>query len=195
MSKSLVELRQSSRVGLPERSYQLCLAPKLVAEVQALVSQLEDAQIAAEAQREGDEGAAKPKRLGEKFEVVEIRTRLAGLQQEMADHTGTLTLRGMTEGAWRLWVDEHPARKDNERDEALAYGMCNADALIDSMESFAHAWNGEPLGAGDWDFLRDNAAAGDIKAIAQLVVAMHETVVNIPKLLSSSLGILADASD
>lgn len=190
MSKSLAELRQSPRVGLPERSYRLCLAPKLVAEVQSLLSDLEDAQIAAVAQAEGDEGAAKPKRMGDASPAAKIRARLQELQSELDEHTGSLTLRGWDEGAWRLWVAEHPARKDNARDEQLAYGCCNADALIDSLAEFAHAWNGEPLGPGDWEFLRTNAAPGDVKALAQLVVIMHESVVDVPKLLSSSLGIL-----
>ena len=36
MSKSLAELRASSRTSLPERAYSLCLAQSLVAELQAL---------------------------------------------------------------------------------------------------------------------------------------------------------------
>lgn len=195
MSKSLAELRQSPRVGLPERSYQLCLAPKLVAEVQTLASELEDARLEALAQREGDEGAAKPKRMGEGTAAAKIRARLAELNDEIIEHTGTLTLRGITEGEWRLWVDENPAREGNARDEQIAYGCCDADALIDNLGRFAHAWNGEPMGDGDWEFLRNNSAAGDIKALASLVVAMHEMVVNIPKLLSGSLGILGSGSD
>lgn len=195
MSKSLAELRQSPRVGLPERTYQLCVASKVLGEFQSLLSDLEDAQLADAAKAEGDESAAPPKRMGDSPATAKIRARMTELNAELVEHTGTLTLRGLNEGAWRLWVDEHPAREGNERDDHIAYGYCNADDLIDSLASFAHAWNGDELGSGDWAFLADNAAPGDLKAIAQLVVKMHETVVNLPKLLSSSPEILAGESE
>lgn len=192
MSKSLAELRQSPRVGLPERTYPLCLASTLVGEVQALWSKLEDVE-AAEARTE--DGPTKPKRMGEPSESAKIRADLAKLQAEMVEHTGDLTLRGITEGDWRLWVDGNPAREGNERDAVVAYGMCNADALIENLSTFAAAWNGDALNAGDWDFIKSKAAPGDLKEIARTVVMMHEGTVNIPKLLSNSLGILAESSD
>lgn len=194
MSKSLAELRQSPRVGLPQRSYQLCVSSVILGEYQSLLAQLEDAEITAAAQADGDESKAPPKRAGVKSPAAKIRARLAELRDELAEHTGTLTLQGVTEGDWRIWVDAHPAREGNERDNTIAFGCCNADDLLDSLGTYAHAWNDEPLKAGDWDFLLANAAPGDIKTIAQLVVTMHESVVDIPKLLSSSLGILDAAT-
>lgn len=195
MSKSLAELRQSSRVGLPQRSYQLCVSSAILGEYQSLWAQLEDAEIAAVAQSEGDETKARPKRQAEASPAGKIRARLAELRDELAEHTGTLTLQGVTEGDWRLWVDAHPAREASERDATIAFGCCNADDLIDNLGTFAHSWNGEPLAPGDWDFLESNAAPGDVKTLAQLVVTMHESVVDIPKLLSSSLGILDASSE
>jgi hypothetical protein len=191
MSKTLAELRQSKRVGLPERTYQLCLAPKLVGEVQELISQLEDAEIAAEAQRSGDK-ASKPKRVADKSPVADLRAQLAALRDEMAEHTGTLTLRGTTEGAWREWTDEHPPRDEHARDKAIAYGVCNADDLLDALDSYAVAWNGENLSPGDWEWIVSTAAPGDLKSLVQLVIAMHETTVDVPKLLSGSLATLDD---
>lgn len=192
MSKSLAELRQSSRVGLPRRSYQLCVSSAVLGEYQSLLAQLEDAEAVAAAQAEGDESKAPPKRAGAKSPAAKIRARIAELRDELVEHTGTLILQGITEGEWRLWVDAHPAREGNDRDNTLAFGCCNADDLLDDLGTFAHSWNDEPLAPGDWDFLKANAAPGDLKALAQLVVTMHESVVDIPKLLSSSLGILAD---
>jgi hypothetical protein len=128
--------------------------------------------------------------MGEGSEVAKIRARLKELAAELEEHTGTLVLQGITEGDWRLWVDEHPAREGNERDEGIAFGCCNADALIDELGRFAHSWNGDTMAPGDWGFLAANAAPGDIKTLAQLVVTMHESVVDIPKLLSNSRGIL-----
>lgn len=193
MAKSLAELRQSPRVGLPERTYQLCLASTLVGEVQTLVSELEDAEVEA-ARNEDEAKTSRPKRAGESSPTVEIRKRLGALQAEMAEHTGTLTLHGVTEGQWREWVDGNPAREGNDRDKAIAWNCCNADALLDDLERYAKAWNGEDLKPGDWDFILSNAAPGDVKALVQIVVSMHEMAVNVPKLLSSSLGILAAES-
>ena len=195
MSKSLAELRQSSRVGLPTRSYPLCLAPKLAGEVQELLDELQAAMIREAAQTKGDESAAPPKRMGERLRSVEIRERLAEVQAEAEEHTGTLTLQGLTEGQWRLWCDEHPAREGNKRDEDIAHGYCNADDLIDNLTTFAHQWNGDDLKPGDWEFIRENAAPAEIKQLAELVVAIHENAVNLPKLLSRSLATLDDASD
>lgn len=194
MSKSLAELRTSPRVGLPERTYKLCVASTLVAEVQSLMNELEDVRTSEAAQRDGDEGSTRPRRMADSPASQTIRARLEALQTEMSEHTGDLTLQGMTEGDWRMWVDAHPPREGNERDDQLAYGFCNADALVDALESFTHAWNGEPLAAGDWAFLASNCAPGDIKAIASTVVQMHEAVVDLPKLLGNSLAILGAAS-
>lgn len=194
MSKSLAELRQSPRVGLPERTYALCLASTLVGEVQALLARLNDAEEIEGAAADGDT-ATKPKRMGEGSESAKIRKELAAVQAEMVEHTGDLKLRGLTEGEWRLWVDANPARENNDRDGAVTYGMCNADALLENLATFAVAWNGSPLDAGDWDFIRSKAAPGDLKEIARTVVMMHEGTVDVPKLLSSSLGIRAGSSD
>lgn len=195
MSKSLAELRQSSRVGLPTRSYPLCLAPKLAGEVQSLLDELQAAMIREAAQTKGDESAAPPKRMGERLRSAEIRERLAEVQAEAEEHTGTLTLQGLTEGQWRIWCDEHPAREDNKRDDEIAHGYCNADDLVDNLGLFAHQWNGEDLKAGDWEFIRENAAPAEIKQLASLVVAIHENAVNLPKLLNNSLATLDGESD
>jgi hypothetical protein len=195
MSKTLAELRQSPRVGLPTRTYSLCLAPQLMGEVQELFEAWQAAKVAEQAQREGDESAAPPKRMGGKAESAKIREQIVALSAEAEEHTGILTLRGFDEGAWRLWVDEHPAREGNKRDDEIAHGFCNADALIDGLEQFAHQWNGADMAAGDWAFIAENAAPADIKQIAELVVAMHENAVNLPKLLSSSLATLDAVSD
>lgn len=194
MSKSLAELRTSPRVGLPERTYSLCLASTLVGEAQALLAQLEDAVADEERAAEGD-AATKPKRMGQASETTKIRKELGKLRAEMVEHTGDLKLRGITEGEWRLWVDANPPREGNARDNAVTYGMCNADALIESLATYAAAWNDTALDAGDWDFIKSKAAPGDLKEIARIVVAMHEGTVNIPKLLSNSLGINAESSD
>lgn len=189
MSKSLAELRQSPRVGLPERTYSLCLASALVGEVQRLLNELEELAPGEE------DGPRPPKRMGDGGRVQEIRESLRALSEEMREHTGDLLIRGVDGGQWRLWVDANPPREDNARDTQLAYGVCNADALIDALGTFAAAWNGDPLAEGDWAFIASKAAPGDLMEIASLVVKMHEMVVDVPKLLSRSPGIIGDATE
>lgn len=205
MSKSIAELRKSPHVGLPERSYDLCLASTLTAEVQTLLSDLEDARAAAGA-RIDDDTPGKPKRMADGGAVKKIRARLTVVRDEMREHTGTLTLRGIDEGKWRLWVEAHPAREDSERDNRIAHGYCNGDDLIDNLATFAAAWNGDPLKPavydadgelvepGDWDWIRSKAAPGDLLELASLVVVMHESVIDVPKLLNASPAILGGES-
>lgn len=194
MSKSLAELRQSPRVGLPERTYSLCLASKLVSEVQSLWAQLVEAEQVEEARREGD-AAAPPRRNADKPESIKIRKKIATLQAEMTEHTGNLRIVGVPAGEWEDWVDHHPPRENNDRDLRIADGICNADDLLADLGKYAKAWNGDDLGEGDWEWLKSNAAPGDIKAIARTVVRMHEGTVDVPKLLSNSLGILDESND
>jgi hypothetical protein len=183
MSKSLAELRASTRVGLPERTYDLCLAQSLVAEAQSLESEKRDLLLAAETAAEKGE----PRRVGQKPDprIDEIDARLAALLDEMAEHTGELRLRGVDAGSWRRWTDAHPARESgrdekgrpiiNAVDEAVAYGLCDATALLADLGSYVVSWNGDPLGEGDWEFLANRAAPGDLNELCKIVVQLHET--------------------
>jgi hypothetical protein len=164
-------------------------------EAYRLANELREAEAEAEAQRQGDATKAAPRRSGESSPVANLRKKLGALREEMAEHTGTLTLIGIEDGKWREWVDAHPARADNSRDRNVAFGYCNADDLIETLGTYANAWNGEPLAAGDWDWIKSQAAPGDLKELAQLVVSMHEMAVDVPKLLSGLLEIAADATD
>jgi hypothetical protein len=182
MSKSLDELRASKSTGLHERTYSLCLAAGLIAETQMLHEEL--ATLPAQKRAADDserEGA--PRRAGEGVDprYAEIEARMEAIFEEMDEHTGELRLRAVPNGTWREWVDEHPAREDNKRDEQVTFGICNADALVDDLGMFAHTWNGDELKPGDWDFVASKAAPADLKAMAGLVVVMHERVVDLPK--------------
>lgn len=190
--KTLAELRQSPRVGLPERTYSLCLASKLIGEIRTLAIELDEAETIAAAQREGDATKAAPRRAGESSDVLEKRAKMAALREEMIEHTGTLTLLGVDDGKWREWVDAHPAREGNKRDRQIALGYCNADDLLDDLGRYAKAWNGDDLAAGDWDWIKSQAAPGDLKELGRIVVSMHEMAVDVPKLLSDLLATPAD---
>lgn len=182
MSKSLAELRQSSHASLPERTYELCLSQALVAEAQSLVEEKRALEVG---RASGDEPAP-PRKMSEGKDprIKEIEARLDELQDEMREHTGELRLRGVTAGEWRRWADAHPAREDGRDekgravtlpfDEAVAYGYCDASALIARLGDFVVSWNGAELQTGDWEWLEEKTPAGDLKAIASIVVRMHE---------------------
>lgn len=173
MSKSLAELRASAHTSLPERAYALCLAQGLVAEAQSL--QLERDYLAVPAGDDGEQQGS-PKRNGEgpNPRLAEIDARLEELWAEMREHTGELRLRAIPAGEWRRWVDTHPAREDNKVDESAAYGFCDADALLADLAKYVQSWNGDPLAEGDWEFIANRAAAGDLKELCRVVVQMHE---------------------
>lgn len=187
MAKSLAEMRQSPAVGLPERTKLLCLAQALVSKAQSLADERESLRVD-HARDQDDKGP--PKRSGEGSEpprVKEIDAELEALWAEMREHTGELLLRGTSSGDWRRWAQAHPARQENKgtadkpnwvtdaTDAEVAYGFCNADDLLADLDRYAVAWNGDPLGEGDWEFIANRAAPGDLKEVARIVVQMHET--------------------
>lgn len=196
MSKSLAEIRGSASTSLPERTYRLCLAQALVAEVQSLTTEKANLE-AEEPRRNDDEDGPKPRvGQGQNPRLAEIKARLEQIIGEMNEHTGELRLRATTAGEWRRWVDAHPARETgldkrgvpilHPADADVAYGFANASDLLDNLGAYVVAWNGEPLQAGDWDFIMGKAAGGDLKELCRIVVQMHETSVAVPKLPSSS---------
>lgn len=185
MPKSLADLRTSQHTSLPERSYSLCLAAGLVAEVQTLLDELDTIAVP----KGDDDGrpTGPPKRLNDP-RIAKINARLAEVWSEMDEHTGDLRLRAITDGEWRRWVDENPARPENARDDDIAYGVCNADALMLNLGKFAHSWNGEPIAEQDWAFIESKAGHADLKQIARAVVTMHEMAADLGKYRLLSLG-------
>lgn len=188
MPKSLADLRTSPHTSLPERSYSLCLAAGLVAEVQTLLDELDTLMVTT--QSDDDKPTGPPKRLndGPGPRIAAVNARLAEVWSEMDEHTGDLRLRAITDGEWRRWVDENPARPESARDDDIAYGVCNADALMLNLGRFAHSWNGEPIAEQDWAFIESKAGHADLKQIARAVVTMHEMAADLGKYRLLSLG-------
>lgn len=173
MPKSLADLRASSAVGLAERSFRLCLAPRLLAKIEELDEQFHAAHGAEE---------GRPTRMVDgESEALRLAREIDEVRAEMAEHTGTLLLRAREAGDWRQWCLDNPAREDNKRDRRMGFDLCNFDALLDDLGRYAVEWNGEPLGDGDWEFIRSKTSAGSLDQIAQTVLAMHESAVDVPK--------------
>jgi hypothetical protein len=174
MSKSLANLRaEKAEPRRPERSLTLTLAPDLMAESQALLA--EEESIIAKL-------AGSPKRAGQSIppRLTEVRDRLAAVYAEMSEFDGELRLRAnLTDGDWRRWCNEHPARSKDEpgyeRDRRVAFGICNADDLLDNLAAFVYRWNGEPCSEDDWrELLEPNVYPGDKAAMAREIVDMYE---------------------
>jgi hypothetical protein len=204
MSRTLADLRASKPASRPERSLTVCLRPELVAEVQALTSELESLPVPPRSVESDDEERdGRPKRQGEGRDprALEIQERLSSLLAEMAEHEGELRVRAISDGEWRRWVNEHPPRDEgkpgHQRDQEVAFGYCNADALIDALGRFAYTWNGEPLAEGDWkEHLEPRLGSPDLKQSATAVVAMHESRLDFRQWrsgLSASLRTLTDS--
>jgi hypothetical protein len=202
MSKTLAELRANPQKSRAERSVTVCLAPHLVAEVQALTEELQ-ALPAAKVVDPESEQSAPPRRVGQSAEhprAAEIRARLAEILDEMSEHEGELRVRAVTDGEWRRWANEHPGRGEDEkgyaRDQEVTFGYCNADDLLDDLATYAYTWNGDPLTGEDWKTVLEPSIAGpDLKQIATAVVAMHESSLDFRQWrsgLSANLSRFAD---
>lgn len=183
MTKSLAELRAEPPKARPTRSVPICLAPNLVAELQELIEEL-DTLPTVETDEDGvtrnADGTARKMAQGEAPHAVAVRARMAELLDEMSEHEGDMRLQAGDEGVWRRWVNAHPAREEDEpghqRDLQVAGGYCNADDLIETLGTYAHSWNGDPLAAGDWDAIfKDNISGPDKKKLAENVIAMYES--------------------
>lgn len=176
MPKSLAELRKSPHVGLPERTYPLCVAGKLSAEFDRLEAELDEALR--------DE-ISRSKRMGSKSRVDEVNERREELRREMAEHEVVLRFRAKPSATWREWVNDNPPRDDNNLDKQAGLDV---DALTDSLRDYVVSINGEDFTDDDWSFCIANAAPGDIWRMTALVLSLHQQGLDVPKSLNGWLA-------
>lgn len=206
MPKSLAELQSSPDLGRPERTFPLCVAGKLVSELETAdrdlstaYAELSAARRVAEARRDGE---AKPLRVGEESPVTAAEAKAETLAEtvdairaRMEDHTITLHLGGKTNGEWRRWASAHPARDEDvdkagaQRDERFAGGFCNIDDLIAVLGDYVVRYDDDPASDAWREVAFTNAAPGDLTLLASSVVAMHEQGVDAGK---SRVALLRD---
>lgn len=196
---SLADLRANPPKARPERTLPLCLAPDIVAEVESLTAALDE--FDAEAQAQKTEGP--PLRVGQGAspEAVDLRLKMADALERMRANEGEMTLRATRDdGAWRNWVNAHPARSEDEpghdRDQRVTSGICNADALIDDLATYAWKWDGERLADDDWASIFEPVVGSADKAeMAAYVVSMYETRLDFSRLRSGWSASLKRLSD
>ena len=203
---SLADLRANPPKSRPERSLTgVSLRGDLVALVKELNDELDslpEPKVVTKA-RKASQKDADVVTVEEHPRYAEIRAELAEIVPEMEAAEGDLRLRAnWTDGEWRNWADAHPARPEgqpgHERDRKYFQGACNADALIEKLGNFAHAWDGDPLVDGDWaSIFEPNLSPGDKIEAGRLVVSMYESRLDFQRLrsaLSDDLSRLADSA-
>lgn len=188
---SLSDLRKSPDVGRPEQTFDVCLSPRLAAELdaadKALFKAEEELEIA-------HENGSRPGRMGTKSPVPDLERKAEeaaqasdAIRARMAENTITLHLRALTLGEWRQWVSKHPARDKDEdragaaRDAQWAGGFCNIDDLVAAAGMCVVKYGDEDPTDGAWEFITDNAAGGELTRLASTLVQMHEQGVDLGK--------------
>lgn len=198
MPKSLSEMQSSPDVGLPERTFPICVSGKLVAELEAadaelfeIEAELETERRKAQRRRDGEEPQL---RRGAKSPVPDLERKAEAaaersdeIRARMEEHTIPLHLKGKSNGEWRQWATKHPARDEDadptghQRDQRHAAGFCNVDALIAECGQFVAKYGDEAPAEGSWEFVASNATPGDLTRLASTVVAMHEQGLDLGK--------------
>lgn len=198
MSKSMAELMTSPDSGLPERTFDICVAGKLVAELTAADEVLveietEIEQIKADAREQ--EGEFKPKRrMAAKPRVVELQEKakaqgavVDAIRDRMAEHEIPLLVRAKEPGVWQQFIDAHPARdKDDDRagytrDAKFAALACNIDALRDVAGDYIVKYGDDTPTPEMWTWLARTAGRGDLMRLAATIVSLHERGVDVGK--------------
>lgn len=173
MPKSLAEIQASQSSGLPERTYPICTAGKLVAQIEELEAQYE--MVADQPRGNG--------RLAAKSEQKKIEDQIDALREEMNDHLVGVLFRAKPGHVWRAFVAEHPPRDGVAQDQRLGV---NVDEVIKDLTEFIVSANGEQMPPGYWDWLISVAADGDLRGCVMVVADLHQRPVNIPKSLRPS---------
>lgn len=137
-------------------------------------------------------------------EIKRLSAEIKAAREIAADETGTLTLRASwTMGEWERFTDANPPRTEDgpakDRDLRRTGGVVDSDALIESLSAFAHAWDGEALGVGDWDdkFI-PSLWPGDLGGLCHHIVSMYEAPRDFQAVrsgLSSALGTLTASAE
>lgn len=173
---TLAELRARKQT-LPTREKKVCLDLAAVSEVEALEREKGDLLVSASnAKDEG--GKARKGAEGENPRIAEIDAEMERLFDRMRESEGAITLRAITGGEWHRFKEANPARGEDDPnhkvDERIAWGVCNATALLDELPRFVAAWDGDELQPGDWVTIADQIAPADLREIVTTVVQMHE---------------------
>lgn len=202
--KSLSELQSSPEVGPLERVARVCVAGKLVDQLDHVTEELALCQADIEALRaeaeQRREQSGRPRRSGETSRLPGLEEKADQLSAEADDLRARILDNSVEvrfavdDGHWRQFVTNHPAR-DEQTDEGdgprryvdaagyaedirWANGLCNVAALAREMRHWVISYNGEEPSEQWWEFLCANGAPGDLVKAASAVAGMHVNAVD-----------------
>ena len=196
MSKSMADLMASPDAGLPERTFRICVAGKLVSEYDAADRKLMDLETEIEQLEAKAQESETPtrRRMAVKPRVAELREQAQAqavvcdeIRERMKAHEIELLVRAKEPGEWQQFTDAHPARdKDDDkpgymRDIRHADLTCNIDELAQSAGDFIVKYGDDDPTPEMWAFLSRTAARADLVALASTIVALHERGVDAGK--------------
>lgn len=167
MPKSLKEMRSSDKVGPTERLYPICLAGKLVADIEKLEAELD---LVEDRPSNG--------RLAGKAPRTKLEQQIEALRDEMNDHLAEVRFQAKPGHEYRAFVNAHPPAENDNADQRSGVSI---DGFIRDMDEFVLTVNGDVLGPGDWEWIVATASDGDLRACCGLLMDMHNRAVSIPK--------------
>ncbi|WP_300680761.1 hypothetical protein [Nocardioides sp.] len=186
--KSLTDLMSEQSTGRPRTTRRTAVGKgqDYVVEAGLLIEQLQQTRA-----------QAGPKPIGgtvQSPEETELRARLGEVTDLMAEYEADLTIEATrSDGDWVQWRLKHPARDQDQPgyddDIEITQGYCNSEALIEDLERYVVAYEGEPIVPGAFAAL--NLQRPSKKVLAGLVVGLYERQ-DIPKFRLGLAAILAD---
>lgn len=163
----------SITVNRPEKVVAFCTNLALVAQHEAALLAIKDAQQAAQSDAREVGSTA----------VREAAERAQAIEAEMKQHTVLFTIRGLRRKAWVEFCESNPARKDNEGDKRLGINVSALDAVIpQSIVAVKDGLgNDVPLDpATEWEPLADEMTNGQWSDFAQAVIDVNHEVRSAP---------------
>lgn len=194
MSHTLEQIRARAKGKtklLPTTTVPVILDLEVIAQVERLTREQTDLLVDAQRTDENGKATKPPLKASQKTRnprLDEIETELAALYEQIRANEGELLVRAIDGGKWQTWKDDHPAREDHITDEEIGLGLVNTTDLMNSLDEWVEAWNGEPLRPGDWDeAFVPQVAPGDLAALVKNIVLLQErTGIRVPKSPSGS---------
>ena len=199
--KTLAELRTSPNVGLPQTDYALCLAGKLNRTIAILGVELNELEARlAKIPAPDPDAPRKPTTMLDVDPRTELDEEIAAKRAEydvavegMEEELSPVLLTAKDGGKWEEWVEANPAREDNELDMRVGF---NLRALQAVLHEHIVTISEQPLVPGDWEFIVENAAPGDLRQMALTVWRLQTGSVRVPKSLTpSKVAPESDSSD
>lgn len=148
--------------ALPEKTVEVYLAGRVVAEIE-------------EAERELRDQRANAQTMADRGRTRQIAERIEALRAEMQSSALVVRLRGLNRKAWAALLAEHPPRRDQDVDKQLGY---NVDTFFPAL---IRACIIDPvLDDAQWEQLDAVLSSSQYDALADAALAVSRRKVDVP---------------